>query len=63
MEENKDTQERKNASNPEDMQNTENQNAENTENLTEEISLEEQLAHQKDLYIRLFAEFENYKKI
>ena len=32
MEENKDTQERKNASNPEDMQNTENQNAEKTEN-------------------------------
>ena len=62
MEENKDTQERKNASNPEDMQNTENQNAENTENLTDEISLEEQLAHQKDLYIRLFAEFENYKE-
>ena len=62
MEENKDTQERKNASNPEDMQNTENQNAEKTENLTEEMSLEEQLAHQKDLYIRLFAEFENYKK-
>ena len=44
------------------MQNTENQNAEKTENLTEEMSLEEQLAHQKDLYIRLFAEFENYKK-
>jgi grpE len=62
MEENKDTQERKNTSNPEDMQNTENQNAENTENLTEEMSLEEQLAQQKDLYIRLFAEFENYKK-
>ena len=62
MEENKDIQERKNTSNPEDMQNTENQNTENTENLTEEMSLEEQLAHQKDLYIRLFAEFENYKK-
>ena len=35
MEENKDTQERKNTSNPEDIQNTENQNAEKTENLTE----------------------------
>ncbi len=35
---------------------------ENTENLTPELSVEEQLAEQKDQYIRLFAEFENYKK-
>ncbi len=54
--------------------NTENQNEEqlNTENLTEttenqaELSVEEQLkeelAQEKDKFLRLFAEFENYKK-
>lgn len=59
MEENKDLQE--------EIQNTSNEEAQNkpennTENLAEESSLEEQLAQQKDQYIRLFAEFENYKK-
>lgn len=34
----------------------------NTESLAGELSLEDQLAQQKDQYIRLFAEFENYKK-
>ncbi|NAW51845.1 nucleotide exchange factor GrpE [Elizabethkingia argentiflava] len=33
-----------------------------TENLTETPSLEDQLAEEKDRYIRLYAEFENYKK-
>lgn len=36
--------------------------AENTENLTPIKSTEEVLAEEKDRYIRLFAEFENYKK-
>ena len=35
---------------------------ENLENLTVEKSSEELLAEEKDRYIRLFAEFENYKK-
>ncbi len=34
----------------------------NTENMTAERSAEELLAEEKDRYIRLFAEFENYKK-
>jgi len=40
------------------------QNEENpeTENMTIEPSAEELLAEEKDRYIRLFAEFENYKK-
>lgn len=59
MEENKDLNEEKlNVSNEETL-NTEDTN---TENLAEELSIEEQLAQQKDQYIRLFAEFENYKK-
>lgn len=62
MEENKDLHEEKNTSNTEETLNTENNSAENSENLAEELSLEEQLAQQKDQYIRLFAEFENYKK-
>lgn len=43
-------------------QTNESSTIENTENLTPELSVEEQLAEQKDQYIRLFAEFENYKK-
>lgn len=35
---------------------------ETTENVTPEPSSEELLAEEKDRYIRLFAEFENYKK-
>ena len=45
---------------------TEEQTAENTEqnteNVTAEKGAEELLAEEKDRYIRLFAEFENYKK-
>lgn len=61
MEENKDLQEEQNISQEENTH-VENQDTENTENLTEELSLEEQLAQQKDQYIRLYAEFENYKR-
>ena len=61
MEENKELQEEQNISQEENTH-VENQNTENTENLTEELSLEEQLAQQKDQYIRLYAEFENYKR-
>lgn len=61
MEENKDLQEEQNISQEENTH-VENQNTENTENLTEELPLEEQLAQQKDQYIRLYAEFENYKR-
>ena len=61
MEENKDLQEEQNISQEENTY-VENQNTENTENLTEELPLEEQLAQQKDQYIRLYAEFENYKR-
>ncbi|HAV03181.1 MAG TPA: nucleotide exchange factor GrpE [Chryseobacterium sp.] len=35
---------------------------ENTENVTEQHSEKDLLAEEKDRYIRLFAEFENYKK-
>ncbi len=35
---------------------------ENTENVTEQPSEKDLLAEEKDRYIRLFAEFENYKK-
>ena len=61
MEENKDLQEEQNISQEENTH-VENQNTENTVNLVEELSLEEQLAQQKDQYIRLYAEFENYKR-
>lgn len=61
MEENKDLQEEQNISQEENTH-VENQDTENTENLTEELSLEEQLVQQKDQYIRLYAEFENYKR-
>lgn len=43
-------------------QNTQNPETETTENVTAEPSAEELLAEEKDRYIRLFAEFENYKK-
>lgn len=62
MEENKDLQEEKNNSQNEEIQNIENEAVENAENLAEELNLEEELAQQKDQYVRLFAEFENYKK-
>lgn len=38
------------------------QNTETTENLAQEKTAEELLAEEKDRYIRLYAEFENYKK-
>lgn len=59
MEENKDLNEEK--LNPSNEETINNENP-NTENLAEELPIEEQLAQQKDQYIRLFAEFENYKK-
>ena len=62
MEENKDLHEEKTTTQEETTQNTETPAAENTENLAVELSLEEQLAEEKDRYIRLYAEFENYKK-
>ena len=40
----------------------ENAEAQTTENMTAESSAEELLAEEKDRYIRLYAEFENYKK-
>jgi molecular chaperone GrpE len=59
MSENQDTQD-------DNMNSTEefNENIENevVENVTVEPSAEELLAEEKDRYIRLFAEFENYKK-
>lgn len=59
MEENKELHEEKLHSKPEENPTNENQNS---ENMAEETSLEDQLAQQKDQYIRLYAEFENYKK-
>lgn len=46
------------------MQEESNQNteAENTENVTAIPNSEELLAEERDRYVRLFAEFENYKK-
>lgn len=38
------------------------ENTENTENLAQEKTADELLAEEKDRYIRLYAEFENYKK-
>ncbi|MDR2205177.1 MAG: nucleotide exchange factor GrpE [Flavobacteriaceae bacterium] len=43
-------------------ENSQNGDPENPENLTEEKSAQEVLAEEKDRYIRLYAEFENYKK-
>jgi len=37
-------------------------NDETQENLTEEVNLEEELAKEKDKFLRLFAEYENYKR-
>jgi len=59
MEENKDIHEENEA-----ILNQENQDTqeETTENVTKQPSPEELLAEEKDRYVRLFAEFENYKK-
>lgn len=43
-------------------ENIENPEAETTENVTTTPTSEELLAEEKDRYVRLFAEFENYKK-
>lgn len=59
MEENKDIHEENDA-----ILNQENQDTQEeiTENVTKLPSAEELLAEEKDRYVRLFAEFENYKK-
>ena len=38
------------------------QNAESASTLSEKEQLEEQLANEKDKFLRLFAEFENFRK-
>ena len=43
-------------------ENIQNPETENTENVTAAPTAEELLAEEKDRYMRLFAEFENYKK-
>jgi len=62
MEENKDLQGENSTFPNEELKNTENQETEKTADLAEDSFLEEQMAEQKDQYIRLFAEFENYKR-
>lgn len=47
---------------PIQAENTENTEQQNTENLAVEPNYQELLAEEKDRYIRLYAEFENYKK-
>ena len=59
MSENHDIQE--DQLNPE-TENTQNPETETIENVTTSPSAEELLAEEKDRYIRLYAEFENYKK-
>ena len=59
MEENKDIHEENLDAN---MQNTESSEQDNQENVSQQQSAEELLAEEKDRYIRLYAEFENYKK-
>lgn len=59
MDENKDIHEENLDTN---SQNTENTEQENQENVSQQPTAEELLAEEKDRYIRLYAEFENYKK-
>lgn len=59
MEENKDIHEENLDAN---MQNTESSEQDNQENVSQQQSAVELLAEEKDRYIRLYAEFENYKK-
>ncbi|MCQ4034577.1 nucleotide exchange factor GrpE [Kaistella montana] len=59
MSENQDIHE-ENVNTPEE--NTQNPETETTENVTAAPTPEELLAEEKDRYVRLFAEFENYKK-
>ncbi|MDY3529587.1 nucleotide exchange factor GrpE [Riemerella anatipestifer] len=63
MEDNKDLHEEKlNVSEESLNEETQNINIDSEENLTKEPTTEELLAEEKDRYIRLYAEFENYKK-
>ena len=59
MEENKELQEENLNTTEQETQQTEENVA---ENVTKELTTEELLAEEKDRYIRLYAEFENYKK-
>ncbi|MGC4128373.1 MAG: nucleotide exchange factor GrpE [Bergeyella sp.] len=59
MSENNDMHEEQLKNQAEETQNPEN---ENVENVAEEKTTEDLLAEEKDRYIRLYAEFENYKK-
>ena len=59
MEENKELQEENLNTNEQQNLNSEENS---TENVTNEPTAEELLAEEKDRYIRLYAEFENYKK-
>ncbi len=59
MDENKDIHEENLDTN---SQNTENTEQKNQENMSQKPTAEELLAEEKDRYIRLYAEFENYKK-
>ena len=59
MDENKDIHEENLDTN---SQNTEKTEQENQENMSQKPTAEELLAEEKDRYIRLYAEFENYKK-
>ncbi len=59
MSENQDIHEENNTIQDETIQNNK---TPETENVTTEPTAEELLAEEKDRYIRLFAEFENYKK-
>ncbi|WP_407481741.1 nucleotide exchange factor GrpE [Elizabethkingia meningoseptica] len=58
MDENKEIQAEDTSSN----ENIENNETPATENMAQTPSVEDQLAEEKDRYIRLYAEFENYKK-
>ena len=58
MDENKEIQAEETTPN----ENIENNDTTSAENLSATPSVEDQLAEEKDRYIRLYAEFENYKK-
>lgn len=58
MDENKEIQAEETTPN----ENIENNDTTSTENLSATPSAEDQLAEEKDRYIRLYAEFENYKR-
>ncbi len=58
----KEQQENVEKSDGSDNSNNENENAETKQELSREEQLEEDVKAQKDKYLRLFAEFENYKR-